>query len=196
MPLRLGRRVLGQELELVVLVFKVTDVAVAARISWAAQVQKGGQGQQTHPYASQVQAVGAVIYRNKSECSSSRPPRSRHTPEGHAHARDGIQHGEAANGVLAAGLPEAVLAVAHAREARRLAMLCSPIHGTAVLGALVAGVLVKLKAAPGARPRRAALSRRRVVTIRPPSALRQALHDVGVPQRRVRLADAHVPQRW
>lgn len=75
--------------------------------------------------ASKVQAVGAIV------------------PERHADAGYRVNHGEAANGLGLAGLPEGYLALAHLGEASggEAVVLAHP-DGPAVLGAGVAGCLV------------------------------------------------------
>ena len=74
------------------------------------------------PLAGKVQTVGAVI------------------PERHADTGDGVQVVEATDGLVATWLPERKLPVAHAGETRcRNTVLLAHPHGTAVLGALVAG---------------------------------------------------------
>jgi hypothetical protein len=73
--LRVGGLVFTKVLELIVLVFVVSNVSVAL--------------------SSKVKAVGAVI------------------PERHADTGNGVQHGEAANGLCPAGLPETDLTLAH-----------------------------------------------------------------------------------
>lgn len=67
----------------------------------------------------------------------------KHTPERHADTRDGVQHGEAADGLSPARLPQSYLTLTHPREAGggEAVVLAHP-DGAAVLCATVAGGLV------------------------------------------------------
>jgi len=116
------------------------------------------------------------------------------TPERHADARDGVERGEAPDGILPAGLPERNLSVAHARETSGgdAVVLAQPDR-TAVLGAFVTGVLVHSLFLADIPDAQLLVSRGRdhhgAVT-----APRQTLHDVGVLQRDAGLAGADVPE--
>jgi hypothetical protein len=61
------------------------------------------------------------------------------TPERHADTRDGIQHGEAANGLRPARLPKSYLSFTHTREtSRREAIMLSQPDSATVLGTTMA----------------------------------------------------------
>lgn len=116
------------------------------------------------------------------------------TPEGHADARDGVERVEAANGVFATRLPEGNLSLAHPGEARgRNAVVLAHPHGAAVLGSLMAGVLVHWRLLAHIPDTELLVSRGRdhQGAIGAP---RKALYDVGVLERQDRLAGANVPQ--
>jgi hypothetical protein len=170
--LGVGRGVLGQVLELVVLVLVVADVSVTARVSVGSQQSCG----KDLPLAGQVQALSAVV------------------PEGHADTRDGVEDLESANGLAGvARVPQTQLAVAHAGEASRgdAVGLAHP-HSATILGARVA---LDLLGGPllAHIPHAQLLVSARRDELRSVGAPRQRLHNVVVAQSQLGGAGLDVP---
>lgn len=129
---------LTEELKLVVLVLKVSNVAITAKPLDHTQQYK------TRILTPFQQGKDNWNHRLSSGQHWHKPrPYEKHTPEWHADTRDGVEHAETTDGLFPAGLPQGQLSLAHPRETGSSeSVVLSQPDGTAVLGTAVSRRIV------------------------------------------------------